>query len=152
MTLVTATPDDHDVIDGLWRLPQNAQWIEPPEDGEIARSIDEGLAFLWRANGAVTGCAVLMTWVPQVFGLSAIVSVMPGQGGPFLRAILGKVFGPMNGHRIGFDVTADNARAIRLYEGLGFQREGVIRECWKRPGGDWADCHLMGLLAREWQP
>ena len=39
-----------------------------------------------------------------------------------------------------------------LLERLGFQREGHIRECWKRPGGDWVDCYLLGLLAREWKP
>ena len=92
-----------------------------------------------------------VAWVPQVYGLSALVSTQAGQGEPLLRAVLARVFGPLQGHRIGFDVTVDNARALRLYERLGFQREGHIRECWKRPGGDWVDCYLMGLLAREWQ-
>ena len=76
----------------------------------------------------------------------------PGQGEPLLRAVLARVFGQLRGHRIGFDVTVDNERALRLYERLGFQREGHIRECWKRPDGNWVDCYLMGLLAREWKP
>ena len=136
-------------IDALWRAPANAPWIEPPEGGEIAASIDQGHSFVWQPDGVVTGFAVLMTWVPRVYGLSAIVCP-PGQGAPFLRAVLGQVFGPLKGHRIGLDVTSDNTRAVRLYDKLGFQREGLIRECWERSPGDWADCYLMGLLAREW--
>ena len=143
---------DHDLIESLWLAPTNAQWIEPPEEDEIAGAISRGEAFLWDQGGEVAGFATMMTWVPQVYGLSALVSTEPGQGEPLLRAVLARVFGPLQGHRIGFDVTVDNARALRLYERLGFQREGHIRECWKRPGGDWVDCYLMGLLAREWTP
>lgn len=144
-----ARPADLPLLDGLWRAPQNARWIEPPDQGEIEAAIDAGLAFLWEPGAAVQGFAVAMTWVPRVYGLSAI-ACDPGQGRPLLTAVLAQVFGPLNGHRIGFDVTTDNARAIRLYETMGFQREGHIRECWQRPAGDWADCYLYGLLAREW--
>jgi L-amino acid N-acyltransferase YncA len=151
-----ARPSDLPLIDALWRAPQNARWIEPPDDGEIAQAIEAGHAFLWHVNGQTLGFATLMIWVPRVYGLSAI-SCASGQGKPLLRAVLAHVFGPLNAHRIGFDVTADNARAIRLYESLGFRCEGRIRECWQRPAtkdhpSDWADCLLMGLLAREWQP
>lgn len=140
---------DLPLIDALWRAPDNAAWIEPPDAGEIEASLAAGLTYLWQASGASPGFAVLMTWVPRVFGLSAI-ACPPGQGTPFLRALLAEVFGPLDGHRIGFDVTTDNARAIGLYHKLGFQREGHIRECWQRAGGDWTDCYLYGLLAKEW--
>jgi ribosomal protein S18 acetylase RimI-like enzyme len=122
---------------------------------EIEASLAAGLAFLWQAPGAdpgqARGMAVLMTWVPRVLGLS-VLACPPGQGRPFLGAILAQVFGPLNAHRIGLDVTTDNTRAIRLYEHLGFQREGHVRECWQRPAGDWVDCYLYGLLAKEWTP
>lgn len=151
-----ARPSDLPLIDALWRAPENALWIEPPEEGEIEEAIDAGLAFLWETQGQPPGFAVLMTWVPRVMGLSAI-ACPPGHGTPFFRALLAHVFGPLGAHRIGFDVTADNARAIRLYENFGFTREGHIRECWQRPdlpdrAGDWADCYLYGLLAKEWTP
>lgn len=148
--LVGATPADHDLIEGMWLTPTNANWVEPPEPGELAEAIDAGLAFLWQIDGQAVGFAVLMTWVPRVMGLSVIATTRPGQGEPFLRALLTHVFATLNAHRIGFDVTADNTRALHLYEKLGFTREGLIRECWLRPAGDWADCYLMGLLAREW--
>ena len=146
-----ARPADLPLIDALWRAPENTLWIEPPDPGEIAGSIAAGLSFLWEQPGQVPGFAVMMTWVPRVMGLSAI-ACPPGQGKPLLGALLAHVFGPLGAHRIGCDVTADNARAIRLYERLGFQREGQIRECWQRPDGAWVDCYLYGLLAREWTP
>ena len=153
--LQQARPSDLPLIEALWRAPANARWIEPPEDGEIEASLAAGLAFLWQAPGAdpgqARGMAVLMTWVPRVLGLS-VLACPPGQGRPFLGAILAQVFGPLNAHRIGLDVTTDNTRAIRLYEHLGFQREGHVRECWQRPAGDWVDCFLYGLLAKEWTP
>ncbi len=148
--LQPAGPGDHDLIARLWQAPEQARWIEPPDEGEIAAAISRGHAFLWHpATGGIAGFAVIMTWVPRVYGLAALVSTVRGQGAPLLRALLAQVFGPLGAHRIGLDVTADNARAIALYERLGFRHEGLIRECWQRPAGDWVDCCLMGMLARE---
>ena len=151
MTLIAAQAKDEDLITRLWLSPDNAPWIEPPEPGEVRAAIDAGLAFLWNVDGVTTGFAVLMAWVPRVFGLSALVTTTAGQGSAFLRALLAQVFGALDAHRLGLDVTVDNVRAIALYERLGFVHEGRVRECWLRPGGDWVDCLLMGILAKEWQ-
>jgi RimJ/RimL family protein N-acetyltransferase len=147
-----AGPEDTALINALWRAPQNAMWIEPPEGDEVADAVEQGNVYLWDTAGQVTGFAALLTWVPQVYGLSALCVTRPGTGEPLLRALLDEVFTVRGGHRIGFDVTVDNARALRLYDKLGFQREGHIRECWLRPDGRWVDCLLMGLLKREWTP
>lgn len=144
-----ARPSDLPLIDALWRAPENVAWIEPPDEDEIDCAIAQGFAFLWETPDRPPGFAVAMTWVPRVMGLSAIVAP-PGQGGPFLRALLAEMFGPLNAHRIGLDVTTDNVRAIGLYERMGFSREGHIRECWQRADGNWTDCYLYGLLAKEW--
>ena len=51
----------------------------------------------------------------------------------------------LNVRRLGLVVFADNDRAIRLYETLGFQREGVMRELgFKR--GTYVDAVVMGRL------
>ncbi|MFZ1470204.1 MAG: GNAT family protein [Paracoccaceae bacterium] len=149
--LQRAGAKDAGLIDSLWRAPANANWIEPPDEGEIDASISEGLAFVWQVEGSPVGFAVMMKWVPRVYGLTAFATTRPGQGAPFLRALLAQVFTELDGHRIGFDVTADNTRAIALYDQLGFVTEGRIRECWMRADGNWVDCLLMGLLARDWQ-
>lgn len=48
-------------------------------------------------------------------------------------------------HRVTTRIAASNARAIRFNEGIGFKREGLIREGW----GPGEDCVLLGLLRSE---
>src|SRR2546428_1347578 len=49
-------------------------------------------------------------------------------------------------HRIELTVVADNQRAIRLYEKVGFQREGVKRENYLGEDGNYHDEVEMGIL------
>ena len=47
--------------------------------------------------------------------------------------------------RLELSVWTDNDRAIRLYEGFGFEREGVMRRyAWR--DGVWADALAMARL------
>ena len=52
-------------------------------------------------------------------------------------------------HRLTIDPAADNARAIRTYEKVGFRAVGTMREYRRSPDGAWRDGLLMDLLARE---
>jgi aminoglycoside 6'-N-acetyltransferase len=52
-------------------------------------------------------------------------------------------------HRIVIDPAADNARAIRCYEKVGFRAVGRLREYERSPDGTWHDGLLMDLLAAE---
>jgi len=52
-------------------------------------------------------------------------------------------------HRLTIDPAADNARAIRSYEKVGFQPVGVMRRYERRADGSWHDGLLMDLLADE---
>jgi len=49
-------------------------------------------------------------------------------------------------HRVELTVVADNHRAIRLYEKVGFQREGVKRENYLGEDGKYHDEVDMGIL------
>jgi len=51
--------------------------------------------------------------------------------------------------RITAEVFADNTRSVRLFEGAGFVREGVMRESIHRDGQR-VDELIFGLLRREW--
>jgi RimJ/RimL family protein N-acetyltransferase len=57
----------------------------------------------------------------------------------------------MNLHRVFLRVHADNARGIRCYEKVGFQREGTLRESVFRAGA-YRDMVLMSILASEFDP
>lgn len=50
-------------------------------------------------------------------------------------------------HRLSIDPAADNVRAIRAYEAVGFRRVGVLRRYEQGPDGTWHDGMLMDLLA-----
>lgn len=52
-------------------------------------------------------------------------------------------------HRIELQADATNARALHVYEKLGFQREGLKRKKhWN--GGEWRDQVDLGLLEEEY--
>ncbi len=59
-------------------------------------------------------------------------------------------FDEVNLRRLSLTVFAYNTRAIRLYEGMGFVREGTFREFLVRDGQP-HDMLLYGLLEREWR-
>jgi putative acetyltransferase len=49
-------------------------------------------------------------------------------------------------HRIGLSVIADNKRAIRLYQKLGFEIEGAMRDAYFGEDGEYHDELVMGLI------
>lgn len=65
-------------------------------------------------------------------------------------AVLRYGFRKLNLHRITADVDPRNRPALRLLEGLGFQREGCLREHY-RQHDEWQDGLLFGLLKQEWK-
>lgn len=71
-----------------------------------------------------------------------------GYGSDALRAMLRWAFGQLNLHRIELGVGTNNARALHVYEKLGFVREGARRENYF-DDGCYHDELLMGLLGRE---
>ena len=58
-------------------------------------------------------------------------------------------FRELGAHRLYLDVFDDNARARHLYESLGFQYEGVMREAAQRDG-QWCNLRLMSMLEKEY--
>lgn len=53
-------------------------------------------------------------------------------------------------HRVTADADPRNSGAIALLERLGFRREGLLREHYRR-NGEWQDGVLYGLLRTEWE-
>jgi RimJ/RimL family protein N-acetyltransferase len=72
-----------------------------------------------------------------------------GYGYEAMTLTLQFAYQEINLHRVQLTVFSYNTRAIRLYEKLGFQREGVFREALLRDGAR-HDMYLYGLLRDEW--
>ncbi|MEN6302626.1 MAG: GNAT family protein [Armatimonadia bacterium] len=73
-----------------------------------------------------------------------------GYGTDAMLTLCGFGFNQCNLHRIQLDVFAENARAIRCYEKVGFVHEGRRREAIFRHGR-YQDLIVMGLLAEEYR-
>ena len=73
-----------------------------------------------------------------------------GYGTDALRTMLRWAFRHLNLHRIELSVEPDNVRAVRVYEKLGFVREGMRREH-HYDDGCFRDELIMGLLGREFE-
>lgn len=72
-----------------------------------------------------------------------------GYGSEGLKLLLDYAFYEMNLHRVSLKVFSFNDRAIHLYKKIGFQQEGMIRECLFREG-KWYDIIQMGILQDEY--
>lgn len=72
-----------------------------------------------------------------------------GYGAEVMKLLLDFGFLEMNLHRIFLRVFSFNDRAIKLYEKLGFQQEGKLRESIFR-GGQWHDILHMSILENEY--
>lgn len=73
-----------------------------------------------------------------------------GWGTDAQRTLLAFGFGTLGLERIWLTVNASNARAIRSYEKVGFQREGLMRRAF-RVDGRLGDVVLMAILRDEWE-
>jgi RimJ/RimL family protein N-acetyltransferase len=58
-------------------------------------------------------------------------------------------FKQLNLHRISLEVLATNERALHLYQKIGFQQEGVLRDC-QYKNGNYIDVIMMSILEAEW--
>jgi aminoglycoside 6'-N-acetyltransferase len=72
-----------------------------------------------------------------------------GLGPDAIRAVIRHLVEVDGHHRLTIDPAADNARAIRAYEKVGFRAVGPLRQYQRFPDGTWHDGLLMELLAED---
>ena len=72
-----------------------------------------------------------------------------GYGTQTMRQLVEHGFSRLNLNRIYLRVHADNPRAIRCYEKVGFIREGIQRQAVYKHGG-YVDVWMMSVLRSEW--
>jgi len=72
-----------------------------------------------------------------------------GLGSEAIRVLARYLFGERGHHRLTIDPAADNDRAIRAYESVGFRPVGIMRAYERGRDGSFHDGLLMDLLAGE---
>lgn len=127
------------------------------------RQIDENFRsrqlFQWgiahQATGSILGtCTLLHVNLAHRRGEIGFALGRPHWGKGLARdavaALIAFAFEHLDLHRLEADVDPRNDRSLRLLEGLGFQREGYLRERYHLKGG-LQDTVLLGLLRSEWK-
>jgi diamine N-acetyltransferase len=104
-------------------------------------------------SGELAGFAILrgLSSPHLSIRLQRIVVAAPGNGiGRFIMTgILDSVFRELRAHRLWLDVLQANRRAQRLCEGLGFRREGSLRDAIYRDG-QFQTLILMSMLYSDY--
>lgn len=72
-----------------------------------------------------------------------------GLGPDAIRTLARHLVHERGHHRLTIDPAADNERAIRSYEKVGFRRVGIMRKYERGADGTWHDGLLLDLLAEE---
>ena len=87
-------------------------------------------------------------WISIGFGADAERG--KGYGFEALSMAINFAFNELNLERLQLNVISYNTAGIKLYEKLGFKKEGIYREAVLRDGVR-SDLLLYGLLRREWK-
>jgi aminoglycoside 6'-N-acetyltransferase len=145
-------------------LPKLLAILDEPEVAEWWRRsewerVDElgARTFAIEVGGAVAGCIQYSEETDPDY-LSAAVDIFVGtaaQGrgvGPdAMRTLVTWLLDVRGHHRLTVDPAAENARAIHVYEKLGFRPVGVLRKYERVEDGVWRDALLMELLAEDFR-
>ena len=133
--------------------PDVAQWWRRDEWERLDESGAVSCAIV--LDGAVVGCIQYHEETdPDYFAAALDIFVSAavhgrGVGSDAMRTLIAWLIDVRGHHRLTVDPAAFNARAIHVYEKLGFRAVGVLRQYERVAGGSWRDALLMELLAGE---
>ena len=158
LTLRPAAFADIGVVMAIERSPDYELYVARSEEEEH-RAMLSSPSHAYRLgvgeSGAVEAFAILRGLGDPHLNLylKRIAVALPGQGlgTAFLSLVLDEAFGPMGAERFHLDCFADNLRAQRSYEKLGFTRDGVLRQAYRLTDGRRADLVMMAILKSEWK-
>jgi aminoglycoside 6'-N-acetyltransferase len=159
--VVLRPPAEADVarLAAIFATPEVARWW-PDEDEDTMRErlgAGEPDTTTWAVcvGDEVVGLAQAWEEPDPMYRHGGIdVSLHPawhgqGLGTDTVRTVARWLFEDRGHHRITIDPAAENAAAIRCYEGVGFRPVGVMRRYERGPDGMWHDGLLLDLLHGE---
>ena len=156
MLLRLATPNDIPAILALERAPVArefvGQWSEDRHRATFAGG--DARYFVSETEWREVQAYAILRGIHEdsrAIELKRIVVAVPerGLGRLMLKELMRIAFRELNAHRLFLDVYEDNARARHLYESLGFQYEGVLRDAARRED-QWCNLRLMSILESEY--
>jgi aminoglycoside 6'-N-acetyltransferase len=137
----------------LRAAPEVSRWWGPPEEGWPLEAGDELTRLVVTLGEEVVGFVqVFEEPDPDSRYADADIFIAPerqdqGLGTEAFGLVLTHLLDERGHHRVTLTTSPDNARAIRVYEKLGFRRVGVLRRSQRiQPFGEWEDELLMELV------
>ena len=158
VTLRPIRADDAGALEAALAEPEVARWWAQQEPGEAARELvedDASVVFAIEVADELVGCIQYYEEEDPDYrhaGIDLFLATAHqdrGLGTEALRLLVRHLLEHGGHHRVVIDPRADNARAIRAYERVGFRPVGIMRRYERGADGDWHDGLLMDLLAGE---
>ena len=157
VTLRPVATEDLSALLAILEEPEVARWWRRAEWERVDELGAVTFVIEWPRRGDVAGCIQYSEETdPDYF--SAAVDIFVGtaaQGrgvGPdAMRTLVAWLFDGRGHHRLTVDPAAENARAVHVYEKLGFRPVGVLRRYERVEDGVWRDALLMELLAEDFR-
>ena len=148
------TGDDLDPLADLIAEESVARWWTAAHDRERVKSDlqDYPHPFVIEVDGRVAGWLGVDEETDEWYPSAALDVVLGaefqdrGLGSEALRLVIDWLVAERGHHRITIDPRADNERAIRCYERVGFRRVGVMQAYERAGDGGWHDALLMELV------
>jgi aminoglycoside 6'-N-acetyltransferase len=160
VTLRPGRIGDEAALRAVFETPDVARWWPTPDADELRELVknrDPDVdVWLIEVAGRVVGLIQGYEETDAMYRHAGIDIVLHpdaqgrGHGPEAIRVLARHLIDDRGHHRIVIDPNAANARAIHVYEKLGFRRVGVLREYeWSAHEGRWTDGLLMDLLRDE---
>ncbi len=155
--ITPATPKDIEFIIDVEHHPDNRNYIWQGTSQEHSSEIDdpnhELLLFKERQTNEIVGyCLNHINRISDIFELRriAITRKERGYGREALIAIIRHAFNDLPTNRFWLDVYPDNLVGIKLYESIGFVKEGTLRQNYKSERG-YLDQIVYSILRTEYE-
>ena len=143
MTLRAATPADAEALARAHASAFDASWTAP--DIAALMSASGSFAILSETDGEATGFVLgrALAGEAEILTLAVAPGARRSGLGRALVEALAKEAAALGAKALFLEVAADNAAALALYDRAGFERAGVRRAYYARPGGPRMDALIL---------
>lgn len=156
ISIRNTTEEDLEFVLQAENMPENAPYVAQWSRMQHIQAFDDSdvLHVIIESENNRVGYAIVagLQNSHKAIELKRIVVVEKGRGlgRKALELFKHLAFHELKAHRLWLDVREYNERAIHLYKSLGFQLEGLIREC-LLIDGEYASHYIMSILEQEYK-
>jgi len=147
--------DDLPAVEAMLTEPEVAQWWGRHDSARIRRELiddPEWAVLAVEVEGRFAGIVAYGEEDDPMYRSASVDITLAeghrdhGLGREAIRLLARWLHDDRGHHRLTIDPAAENARAIRAYESVGFRRVGVMRRYELGADGAWRDGLLMDLM------